>query len=116
LDVTPCGSVRTDVSEEYIVSTFRVKGAESLWFAARIIILDEGEAGELVSPRLQDSSSPSVVRYILAAKHGDSEYLTLKMEAIRSSETSVLTRTTRKYIPEDTALHCYHRENAKSSK
>jgi hypothetical protein len=33
------------------------------------------------------------------------DFLTLKMEAIRSSETSVHTRSTRLHIPEDGILH-----------
>jgi hypothetical protein len=41
---------------------------------------------------------------------------TLNMEAIRSSETSVHTRSTRRHIPEDSILHSNHCENLKSYK
>jgi hypothetical protein len=42
---------------------------------------------------------------------------TLKMEAICSSETSIVTRTIRRYhVLEDSILHCYRRENIKSNK
>jgi hypothetical protein len=39
---------------------------------------------------------------------------TLMMEAIRSSETSIPTRTTRGHIPEYGILHSHRRENHKS--
>jgi hypothetical protein len=47
------------------------------------------------------SSSPSLVALI--------------MEAVRSSETSVLTRATQRNIPEDSIPHSHRRENIKSS-
>jgi hypothetical protein len=40
--------------------------------------------------------------------------VTLMMVLIRSSETSVLTRATRHYIPEDGILHSLRCENLKS--
>jgi hypothetical protein len=41
------------------------------------------------------------------------DFSTLKMEAVRSSETSVHTRCTLRHIPEDGILHSHRRENLK---
>jgi hypothetical protein len=76
---------RTDVSEEHIVFIYRVMGLLNLPDCREDMPHDRSKS-----------------------------LITLKMEAIATSETSVLTRATRRHIPEDGILYSHRRENLTS--
>jgi hypothetical protein len=87
--------VRTDVSEELSASVIRV---------TRI-----GELGTTLAV----TSNRRTLRKNTNVVPSSPILVTLIMEALSSSETSVLTRATRRNISEDASLHSHRRENLK---
>jgi hypothetical protein len=94
--------VRTEVSEECIGYLIRDKS-----------IGEPGTTLALTSNRstLQRNAIVSVTVNVASISP---ILVTLMMESIRFSETSVLTRVTRRHISEDGIFHSHGRENLKS--
>jgi hypothetical protein len=96
--------VRTDVSEELSASIIRMTRIGEL-----------GTTLVVTSNRRTLRRNTSVRRLLVTASVvSSSPILVTLMEALSSSETSIITRATWRNIREDAILHSHRRENLKS--
>jgi hypothetical protein len=75
-----------------------------MWRRVDLFWTDVSEEHITSNLRVEKSNGDSVCSHLLT------DFSTLKLETIRSSETSVQKRSTRRHIPEDGILHGHLRK------
>jgi hypothetical protein len=102
---------KTDVSEEFSTSIIRVTRICEL---GTTLDVTSNRRTPQRNTKWSDISSQRVSVASYGYVPSSLIFVTLMMEALSSSETSVLARVTWRNIPEDTILHSHCRENFKS--
>jgi hypothetical protein len=98
--------IRTDVSEDHIASIFRVNECEQVQ-SETVSSCIGGDSRNISRVFLESPPIQDLTVSLWTCPHS----FTLKMEAIRSSETSVLIRATRRHLPEDDNHHNFSKSN-----
>jgi hypothetical protein len=102
----------TSVKSDYTVSwTMASSGTLRYVALVRTDVSEEFSASFIMVTRIGELGTTLAVTSVVLSS---SIRVILMKEALSSSETSVLTRATRRNVPEDSILHSHRRENLKS--